>query len=196
MDRVRYYLALAVLISWLPAFGFWRVIHPFVRFWRRLGAGRTYAIVLSGCALAGYAAYRLRVPLLRVEFGTHYLLIALGAVCYALSVWIDLQRRKQLTWRTLVGLPELKAGKEGPGKLLTEGIYRRVRHPRYLASVLALAMCALVSNYLAIYVLLVAFVPVIYVVARLEERELLDRFGAAYESYRRTTPMFIPRILT
>jgi protein-S-isoprenylcysteine O-methyltransferase Ste14 len=53
---------------------------------------------------------------------------------------------------------------------------------------------SLFANYQAVYALLLLSVPVINLVAILEERELLDRFGEEYASYRERVPRFIPRL--
>jgi hypothetical protein len=44
MNAVRYWLALLVLMFMPGAVLFWFVVHPFVRFWRRLGLRRSMAI--------------------------------------------------------------------------------------------------------------------------------------------------------
>jgi protein-S-isoprenylcysteine O-methyltransferase Ste14 len=77
---------------------------------------------------------------------------------------------------------------------LTEGIYGRVRHPRYLQFLLSVAACAFACNYLAIYVLLVTLVAAVFLLVAIEERELRDRFGAEYEVYCARVPRFIPKI--
>jgi protein-S-isoprenylcysteine O-methyltransferase Ste14 len=51
----------------------------------------------------------------------------------------------------------------------------------------------MIVNYLAIYIVFIAYIPVIYLVVLLEEQELRKRFGAAYEKYCREVPRFIPR---
>ena len=96
-----------------------------------------------------------------------------------------------LSLRTLVGAPELNA--ESRGVLLRDGIFARVRHPRYLGASLGLAATALFANHLGTYLLLAVFLPGIYVVTVLEERELVARFGDAYREYQRRVPRFLPR---
>jgi protein-S-isoprenylcysteine O-methyltransferase Ste14 len=59
---------------------------------------------------------------------------------------------------------------------------------------LAFVAWSLFANYQAVYALLVLSVPVINLVAILEERELVDRFGEAYVRYRERVPRFIPRL--
>jgi protein-S-isoprenylcysteine O-methyltransferase Ste14 len=81
-----------------------------------------------------------------------------------------------------------------PSRLATEGLYSRVRHPRYLQLLLALLGYALFANYLAAYVVtLLAFVWVRLVVP-VEERELRERFGEEHTRYCERVPRFIPTI--
>jgi protein-S-isoprenylcysteine O-methyltransferase Ste14 len=193
MDTLRYYVALIALVVAPPMFCIWLVVHPLVRFWRRLGPGWTYALVgsLAGIAMAGL--FQAREPLLAVEFGTRYPLVGLGLLCLVGAAAIESRCRQQLTLRMLVGLPEL-APKRYPGTLLTDGIYARIRHPRYAGGVLGLVGYALLANYLATYAIVPICLAAIYSVAVLEERELRDRFGPAYDEYARRVPRFVPRI--
>lgn len=193
MSSVRYYLALLLVITVPPGLTFWLVIHPFVRFWRRLGAGWAYGVagVLMITMMMGLLAFR--DPLLAREFGTSYPLMGLGALCLAGSAVIGLKRRKHLTFRILAGVPEL-ARAERPGQLLTEGMYATIRHPRYVEAALGLLGYALFANYLATHVLFALSIPVIFLIVLLEERELHQRFGGAYEEYCRRVPRFVPRL--
>jgi len=100
--------------------------------------------------------------------------------------------RKQLTFRILIGLPELDL-KNQEQKLLTEGMFAKMRNPRYVAVVLFGLSMALLTNYVAVYVVFVAFVIGLYAITLLEEKELRARFGTAYEDYCRCVPRFIPR---
>jgi protein-S-isoprenylcysteine O-methyltransferase Ste14 len=100
--------------------------------------------------------------------------------------------QQQLHNSILFGLPEL-APDRYPGKLLTDGIYARMRHPRYAQIVVALFGWALLSNYIASYVVVLVVIAAIALVIPLEERELAHRFGEEYEAYRRRVPALIPR---
>ena len=93
----------------------------------------------------------------------------------------------------LVGLPELSSRPEA-SVLLDEGIYGRIRHPRYVDVVLGVLAFALFTNYLAVYVMWVLALPVIWLLTVIEERELLGRFGERYADYRLRVPRFIPRL--
>ncbi|MFH1185345.1 MAG: isoprenylcysteine carboxylmethyltransferase family protein [Chloroflexota bacterium] len=87
------------------------------------------------------------------------------------------------------GISQLLAGKPSSG-MVTTGFYGLVRHPLYLFGLLILWL----TPHMTVSVLTVYSVLTIYlfVGALLEERRLLQEFGAAYEDYRAHTPMIIP----
>ncbi|HEY5974107.1 MAG TPA: isoprenylcysteine carboxylmethyltransferase family protein, partial [Geobacteraceae bacterium] len=166
--------------------------HPLVRYWRRFGPRLSYTVVctLLGAIMIGMVLLSPR--LLEVDWGFRPLLAGIGIVCLVGSGWLLRQLRKQLPVRVLIGIPELAPQRE-PGELRTEGVYARVRHPRYLQMDLALLGYALVANYPAAYAAWLFWLAGIRLVVVLEERELHDRFGPAYAEYCRRTPRFIPR---
>lgn len=192
MDTIRYLSALLIVITLPFAFAFWLLIHPLAPFWRRRRPALTYSVVcVTGVVLAAIV-YLNRAALLAVDYGTCYPLAVLGLLLIVGAVLIGRQRRRMLTWRILAGVPEVSPA-AGPGKLLKEGIYARVRHPRYVEYLFGLAGYALIANYLASYVAGAIGVPVIYLIVLLEERELRARFGAEYADYCRDVPRFVPR---
>lgn len=191
MDAFARLVALLYLVSVPPMLAAWFLIHPLAGFWRRMGARRTYLAV--GCVMAATAAvcYALREPALAVAFGFQPLLAALAAPFVGVGIWLGVLRGRQLGLSVLVGLPEVSD--TYPSRLITEGIYSRLRNPRYAEGVFLLVAGALVSNHLAVYTMLVLYLPLIALIVRLEERELRSRFGAAFDDYCRRVPRFVPR---
>ena len=195
MNSVRYFIALVTLISLPPGILLWFAIHPFARFWRRLGPVWTYALLGVPMGLLMVAVFLARRRLLAIDFGTSPPLIALSVLTIAVGSWMALRRRKLLTHGILVGLPELSQHRY-PGKLLTEGVYAKIRHPRYMEVLLWTFAYAVFANYLAVYIAFLLAIPGLYLVVLLEERELRDRFGAEYDEYCRRVPRFIPRAVS
>jgi len=191
MDSFRYYVALLLVVTLPPALLFWLVVHPFASFWRRLGAGWTHCLVWPVIILGMAALFTQRGWLLRVEYGTRAMLVFAGAVLIGLSGWMLVRLRRHLTLAIQMGMPELSPS--GAQRLLTQGIYGRLRHPRYVQMEIGLLGWALIANYLAGYLLFLASVPAVYLVVLLEERELRDRFGRTYDEYCRRVPRFFPR---
>jgi protein-S-isoprenylcysteine O-methyltransferase Ste14 len=191
MDRVRYWLALAQVTMMPGALLYWFSIHPFVRFWRGVGARATVALHVVMIFVVGYGAYRLRGRLLEVEYGTNPLLIGFSVPVVMASFILKRALARHLKVRILIGMPEL-AGKASTQRMLCEGIYARIRHPRYLEVFLALIFFALFTNYLASYVILTASVPALFTIIHIEERELRDRFGEEYVRYCARVPRFWP----
>jgi protein-S-isoprenylcysteine O-methyltransferase Ste14 len=192
MDSLRYFIALLLLVSLPPAFLFWMVVHPFARFWRGLGPWWTHGVVWTLIAPGMVGLFRIREPLLASEFGTRVPLVALGVLCLIVAGWLRLLLHRHFSNAALAGLPELDP-KRYPGRLVTEGLYARIRHPRYVQFALALLGWALIVNYLAVYVIWSLWWPAVYLIAILEERELRERFGPEYEVYCRHVPRFLPR---
>lgn len=174
-----------------PALVYWVLAHAGVGFWRRLPSAITFAALFLAMAVVGWGLWTVRGPLLTVRFASTPWLLAPAAACLAAAGVVEVQCRRHLGWETLFGVPELVVGASGPG-LLEEGIYARLRHPRYLAVAFGLLAVAGFANYLIVWILLPVFGLGIYGVIVLEERELEARFGAAYRDYQRRVPRLLP----
>jgi len=110
--------------------------------------------------------------------------IGLGAAGGALFVWTFPALGKNLTDTVVTRRDH---------SLVTTGPYRFVRHPFYVAVALAMLGNALAA---ANWFLLIGGAVVFTLLAirtRIEEAELVARFGEAYEAYMRRTPRFLPK---
>jgi protein-S-isoprenylcysteine O-methyltransferase Ste14 len=192
IDRVRYLFGLGLVIVLPPMLLFWIVIHPWARWWRRWGPLRTYIVVVPVTAAFGALLFRFRESLLGTNLAMNWSLIAVALVMYGGVTWLELQYWRHLSFATLVGITELSSSGQQKGRLMQEGIYGLVRHPRYLSAGVSVIANALFINYTGMYFLVLLLVPVGYLMIVLEERELIDRFGAEYRKYQREVPRLIP----
>jgi len=192
LDSARYVVAILVIASFPPAWLLWLAIHPFAAFWRRMGPVWTY--VLLGLPVAGYVAgvWILRKALVGRDLGTNVFTMVLAAIVLVAAALLKRSVVAQLRFAALSGIPELSKEKY-PGKLLTGGIYGRIRNPRYIEVQLWTLAYVLFADYLGAYIVVVLCLPLMFVVVCLEERELRQRFGAAYEEYCRRVPRFVPK---
>jgi protein-S-isoprenylcysteine O-methyltransferase Ste14 len=104
-------------------------------------------------------------------------------------------------WASIEGFLRLKRkGKpdrnfENTTVLVKSGIYGLIRHPLYLSLfLLGTGIMMKDPGPFSLILGLVNFVAV-YFTARVEEREMIGKFGDAYREYIRETKMFIPYII-
>jgi protein-S-isoprenylcysteine O-methyltransferase Ste14 len=124
------------------------------------------------------------------DYSTHPVAVAAGTFCYAWGLWLHHLTNRDLGTHWSASL-ELKENH----RLVTEGIYRRIRHPMYLSLLIfSMGQALALPNYVAGPVSLVAMV--LFVAFRLgpEERMLLNEFGDEYEVYRSGSNRLIPGI--
>jgi protein-S-isoprenylcysteine O-methyltransferase Ste14 len=77
-------------------------------------------------------------------------------------------------------------------QVITTGVFSIVRHPIYFGSILLYLGFILLS--LSLLSVLIWFIIIIfyYMISRHEEKLLTQRFGSAYEEYRKKVPMLFP----
>jgi protein-S-isoprenylcysteine O-methyltransferase Ste14 len=194
IDWVRYTLGVLGILVLPPGLLFWFVIHPFAHWWQKLGPARTYLILLPVLAAFGALNFHFRVTLLGPDLGTNAYLIAIAVVLYGFMMWLESQYWRHMNIAILVGVPELSSIEHRKVKLLNDGIYRVVRHPRYLSAGIGVVGNALVINHLGMYILILLLFPIGYLMVILEERELVGRFGEEYRKYQRDVPRLIPHL--
>jgi protein-S-isoprenylcysteine O-methyltransferase Ste14 len=183
------WLAAVVMFLQLPIPIYWFVVHPFGTFWRTRPAA-AFAVGL----VASWPPVTACLILYRHElFGGQRPAIAAviaGLLSIALEIGIFWRVHRDLGTARLVGKTELS----GRGELARQGIYGRIRHPRYAGSFLALTGACLLAGTHAAWIVGAAWTLLMLAAILVEERELRARFGASYEDYCRRVPRFIPAI--
>lgn len=80
-------------------------------------------------------------------------------------------------------------------RIKTNGMYRWVRHPSYLGSIISfLGFSLSLNNAISLAVILLIVVPSFLYRIRVEERLLINEFGTEYREYMRKTRRLVPWI--
>lgn len=79
--------------------------------------------------------------------------------------------------------------------LITEGIFKTIRHPMYAAHLLwALAQPLILANWIAGFSFLIVQIPLFLLRVGAEEQMMLDQFGDQYRDYMKNTGRLFPKL--
>lgn len=113
-----------------------------------------------------------------------------GAAVFVYAVW--LLRRSHVDLGSNFS-PKLEVRPEH--SLVTDGVYRRVRHPMYTAHLLwAVAQLLLFQNWIAGPAFLLTFIPLLLFRIPREEHMMRELFGDDYAAYMDRTGRLFPRL--
>jgi protein-S-isoprenylcysteine O-methyltransferase Ste14 len=184
-------LALAALLFWPAIPLFWIPVHCIPRFFRRLGFFTYLLPVLTWLPVA-YATFTMRDALLSHRIAMPMGVNAAGVLLLVLGAGLQTWTLSLLTLSGIMGMPEVTT--EVTGKLMTRGPFAILRHPTYLSHTMMLLGVFLWTEVAVLGIVMIIDALVVNIaVIPLEERELLERFGAAYEDYCRKVPYrFLP----
>ncbi len=116
--------------------------------------------------------------------------VVIGGIIFALALWMFYRTHKDLgrNWSVTLEVREQH-------RLVTEGVYNRVRHPMYAAFWLwALAQAFLLPNWIAGPAGLIGFGILFFMRVGREEQMMIDTFGDEYRAYMRRTARVVPGI--
>jgi len=81
-----------------------------------------------------------------------------------------------------------------PEKVINTGIYSKIRHPQYFGAILShFGISLLLSAFFSLLATPLVIL-LIYLISWKEEKELVREFGKDYEDYKKSVPMFIPKL--
>jgi methanethiol S-methyltransferase len=156
-----------IIALYAEMYGFPLTIYLLVRFF---GLDRKYLNANLWSTLLGIGETGMMIAMI---FG--YVLVFIGIGLFAQG------------WRELYSAHEQK-------RLATDGLYGLVRHPQYTGLFIGLFGEGVVHWPTLFSVGLFPLIVLAYVLlARSEERRMVEQFGEAYVAYQRRAPMFIPR---
>ncbi|MBN2229616.1 MAG: hypothetical protein JW779_08465 [Candidatus Thorarchaeota archaeon] len=79
-------------------------------------------------------------------------------------------------------------------ELITGGIYARVRHPLYLATIMVFGAMALIYPFLVVIVFALSMIFYTMIGAYFEERKLMIQYGTEYEKYKKHAGFIVPKL--
>lgn len=109
-----------------------------------------------------------------------------GVILIITGVWIMSRGIKGL--RLSHGFAGINQG----DTLVTTGIFAYTRNPMYFGAILMMLGWFLVSAFTFIFISTVLFILVFFIVAKLEEKQLEQKYGKKYRAYKRNVPLFFP----
>ena len=112
-------------------------------------------------------------------------------MCLGIGLWLFYRSHADLgtNWSITLEVHEQH-------RLITQGVYRRIRHPMYLALALySLGQALVIPNWVAGPSTLITFAILFALRVHAEERMMFERFGAEYAAYSARTSRLIPNLL-
>jgi protein-S-isoprenylcysteine O-methyltransferase Ste14 len=154
----------------------------------RKGGLETFLLTLAWVAFFLGLVW-IAVPVFRfADYPLHPVPFAAGLACLAWGLWLFHRSHADLGTNWSITL-QVREGH----RLVTEGIYRRIRHPMYTALFLyALGQALVVPNWVVGPSYLVTFGSLFALRLRPEERMMREEFGAEYDAYVARTKRLVP----
>ncbi len=145
-------------------------------------------IIAAGVGLAAPLFYLFSPWLDFANYDLPGWLGCVGTVVFAMALFLLWRSHADLgrNWSAILQIRQEHS-------LVTDGIYRHIRHPMYAAHLLwAIAQGLLLENWLAGWAFLVMFVPFYLFRVPKEEKLMLEQFGQEYRQYISRTGRMIP----
>ncbi len=113
-----------------------------------------------------------------------------GVILFAFAIWLLWKSHNDLgrNWAPTVAM-------RFEHELVTNGVYKYLRHPMYTAHLVwAIAQILILQNWIAGYSFLIAQVPFYIIRIKNEEAMMIKQFGKEYTAYMKITYRLIPKV--
>jgi protein-S-isoprenylcysteine O-methyltransferase Ste14 len=124
------------------------------------------------------------------EYPLHPGPLVAGVMCFVIGLWLFYRSHADLgtNWSITLEVREQH-------RLITRGVYHRIRHPMYSALVLySVGQALVIPNWVAGPANLSAFAILLALRMRAEERMMADEFGPEYAEYSARTKRLVPGV--
>lgn len=184
-------LAFLAILVWPVVPLFWIPVHGLSRFFKRIGL-LTYLMPPLVWIPIAYIVFKYKEELLGFRYELPQIINLFGLFLVIVGTLLHLWTGKLLGLWGLMGIPEVSKRLES--RLVTEGPFRVVRHPTYLAHTILFLGIYMITEVFTIAILtIIDLTIVVPIIIPLEERELTERFGREYKEYiKRVRYRFFP----
>ena len=124
------------------------------------------------------------------EYPLHTGPLVAGVMCFVISLWLFYRSHTDLgtNWSITLEVREQH-------RLITQGVYRLIRHPMYSALVLySVGQALVIPNWVAGPANLIAFAVLVALRVRAEEGMMVEQFGDEYAAYTARTKRLVPGV--
>lgn len=112
---------------------------------------------------------------------------------FTLGLLLYTKAGAHFSWAQLGGLPEVRPDHRDD-RLVITGIRARVRHPVYVGHLCEMLAWSMGTGLLVCWLLTGFAIATGAVMIRMEDAELLKRFGRAHREYCKAVPAILPRL--
>ncbi len=155
---------------------------------RRIGAIEILVILVSVVGWILPLVWLASSELTFADYSQYPSALIAGTALYGWGLWLLHRTNGDLGkhWSASLELKE-------DHRLVTKGVYRRVRHPMYLSLlILSVGQSLALPNYVAGPAALISMIVLIVFRMPAEERMMIEQFGDDYVAYRERTSRLIP----
>lgn len=183
-------IAFLTILIWPVVPLFWIPVHGLSRFFKRIGL-LTYIMPPLTWIPIAYLVFKYKESLLDFRYEMPVIINIIGLFFTILGTLLHLWTGKLLGLWGLMGIPEVS--KKLESRLVSEGPFKIVRHPTYLAHTILFFGIFLLTEVVTVGILtLIDLLIVNLVIIPLEEKELSERFRDYREYCERVKYRFFP----
>ncbi|HLC73186.1 MAG TPA: methyltransferase [Candidatus Nanoarchaeia archaeon] len=187
-------IILLVLIAFSLPIPLWLIIlHIILKRCKGLIRKTTFFSLGLLWILSLFLVFKYQLLIISTKFEPNIFIKTLALILLIIALLIDYKVIKVLGFKRLTCVVELQK-KDKPDLLITNGIYKHARHPRYVEYFLLSLFIGLFFGYqffiyFSVYILFGFYIATIF-----EEKELIKRFGKDYLEYKKNVPRFFFKI--
>lgn len=187
------FLAIITLLFWLIIPIFWIPVHVLTNFFKKIGLF-TYLLPLLIWLPVAFHVYTYKAYIVQLKISLPMIVNLIGVLLLVIGLILHIWTAKLLGLWGIIGVPEISS--KVKRRLITKGLFSKMRHPTYFAHTLIFLGVFLLSEVVVMGIAtIIDFIIVNTVIIPIEERELINHFGEEYRLYREKVPRrFFPNI--